>query len=122
MNVVILGASPKPDRFSFLAQKRLIEEGHQTIPISLSGEPILGISGYQSIGDIPDSDKPVHTVTVYMNPQRFEAILDDVLAAKPERIIFNPGTESVEISNQFRQSGIEVVEDCTLIMLDQGTF
>ena len=122
MNVAILGASEKPDRFAFKAQQLLGEHGHTTFPISLSGKEILGRPGYKSLPDIPTEEGPIHTITVYMNPTRFAEIAEDVLASSPSRIIFNPGTESPEIAERFRQAGIHVVEACTLILLNDGEF
>lgn len=122
MNVAILGASDKPERFAYRAQKKLIEYGHETFPVSLTGKDILGRKGFSSIDEIPSGESPIHTVTVYLNPGHFSGIAGEILSAKPSRIIFNPGTESAEIAERFRQAGVEVVEDCTLVMLDTGTF
>ncbi|MDF1815469.1 MAG: CoA-binding protein [Verrucomicrobiales bacterium] len=122
MNVVILGASDKPERFAYKAQKKLIAFGHDTFPVSLSGKDILDRKGFTSILEIPVEESPIHTATVYLNPGHFSGIVDDVLKAKPTRIILNPGTESAEIEERFRQAGVEVVRDCTLVMLDCGTF
>ncbi len=120
MNVVIMGASPRPERFAFLAQKKLMEAGHAVFPVSRTGESILGCEGYVSITQIPRGQ--ADTVTVYLNAQAFSGLVDDVIAAAPARIIFNPGTESLELARRFREAGIEVVNDCTLVMLEAGTF
>ena len=122
MKVAILGASDKPDRFAYKAQQLLTEHGHATFPVSLSGKEILGRPGCQSILDIPAEDRPIHTITVYMNPARFAEIADDVLTFSPSRIIFNPGTESPKIAQSFRDAGVHVVEDCTLVLLNAGEF
>lgn len=122
MNVAILGASEKPDRFAHKAQQLLAEHGHATYPISLSGREILGRPGYKSLHDIPVEERPVHTVTIYMNPARFAGIADEVLSFSPNRIIFNPGAESPEIAEKFREAGVRVVEACTLILLEEGRF
>ncbi|MFT5467128.1 MAG: putative CoA-binding protein [Verrucomicrobiales bacterium] len=119
MNVAILGATDKPDRFAHKAQKLLMEHGHVAFPISLSGKEILGCPGYRSIVDITEE---IDTVTVYMNPDRFAVVQDEILAKAPRRIIFNPGTESPEAAKVFREAGISVVEACTLILLDAGQF
>ena len=122
MNVVIIGASANPDRYSNRAQKKLTEAGYETIPVSLSGADILGRKGYRSVTDIPENMHPVHTVTVYLNPTRFADIADDVIALSPERVILNPGTESEEISERMQNAGIHVVEACTLVLLSLGQF
>ena len=40
----------------------------------------------------------------------------------PERIIFNPGTRNPAFAVMARNRGIEVIEDCTLVMLKTGRF
>ena len=122
MNVAILGASNDPERYAHKAQQMLMDHGHATFPISLSGEAVLDQPGYRSILDIPREAHPIHTVTVYLNPQRFAGIVDDVIEAAPTRIILNPGTESPEIAEKFRAAGIRVVEACTLVLLATGQF
>jgi Trk K+ transport system NAD-binding subunit len=37
-------------------------------------------------------------------------------------IIFNPGAENPNLAKAASAAGIEVVEDCTLVMLQSGTF
>ncbi len=122
MNVAILGASEKPDRFANRAQVMLAEYGHDTYPVSLSGQDILGRPGFKTVLDIPDSDVEIHTITVYMRPQHLAPIVDEILPTRPARVIFNPGTESPEIAAKFREAGIHVVEACTLILLETGEF
>ena len=122
MNVAILGASDKPDRYSHQAQRLLTEHGHTPFPVSPTGKQILGRPGYSTLSEIPAEDRPVHTVTVYINPQRFAEIADQVLAFDPSRIIFNPGAESPEMAERFRAAGVHVVEACTLVLLRTGQF
>lgn len=122
MNVAILGASSKPERFAYRAMQMLLDHNHTPIPISLRGEDILGCPGYQSLLDIPEELQPVPTVCLYLNPQRFAEVIDKVIELAPSRIIFNPGTESAEHADKLSNVGIEVIEDCTLVMLASGTF
>ncbi|MEM7014810.1 MAG: CoA-binding protein [Verrucomicrobiota bacterium] len=122
MNVAIIGASPKPDRFAYKAQQLLTEHGHIVYPVSPSGQDILGRPGFASIDEIPETERPIHTLTIYVNPTRFADIADEVCRFNPSRVIFNPGTESAEIAAKFRDAGIHVVEACTLVLLNEGEF
>ena len=122
MKVAILGASPKPERYSHKAQRLLEDFGHETFPISLAGEDILGRTGYRSIQEIPEEERPIHTVTVYLAPERFAEVIDDVIQFHPGRVILNPGTESPESTELLRDAGIHVVEACTLVILGTGEF
>lgn len=118
-NVAILGASPKEDRYANMAQKLLTENGYNVYPINPAYEKIENRTCYKRLADIKEE---IDTVTVYMNPERLEKLLADIIAKKPRRIIFNPGTESEDLKGTLNNSGIEVVEACTLVMLKTGQF
>ncbi len=119
MTVVILGASPKPERYAFLAQQRLQERGHRAIPVNPACTEILGERCYPSIREISE---PIDTVTMYLGPERSTPLTEEILQAKPRRIIFNPGAENDVLAGAAKTAGIEVVEDYTLVMLAAGTF
>jgi uncharacterized protein len=119
LTVAIIGASHKPQRYAYMAQEMLMDHQYTVFPVSGNGREILGVKGYQSIADI---QQPIDTVTLYLNSERHQAIKQDVLNARPRRIIFNPGTESEVLMNEYQQHGIETLEACTLVMLRTGQF
>jgi uncharacterized protein len=47
---------------------------------------------------------------------------DYILSLKPKRVIFNPGTENSELENLLKQSNIEPIIACTLVMLSVGNY
>jgi hypothetical protein len=47
---------------------------------------------------------------------------DDMIALKPKRVIFNPGTENPALFKLLRESGIEVEVGCTLVMLSTNQY
>jgi uncharacterized protein len=116
---VILGASNKPQRYSYMAQKSLMEKGHPVIPVHPVIEEIMGVKVTKKITDISED---IHTVTLYVGSERVEALIDDIIALKPERIISNPGTENSNLKQKAKESGIEFVEGCTLVMLSIGEY
>ncbi|MVT11892.1 CoA-binding protein [Chitinophaga tropicalis] len=115
---VVLGASPNPNRYSYLAVSRLAAHGH----------PVLAIGKKDAqIADIPiTKDHPVHddvdTVTVYMNPVRQKEYYDYIMQLHPKRIIFNPGAENHELAEMASSKGIEPIEACTLVLLSTGQY
>lgn len=117
--VAVIGASPKPDRYAFRAMQLLAEHGHRAIPINPAFDEILGEKCYRSIADVPDK---IDTVTLYLSEARSDPLTDEIIDAKPRRIIMNPGAENDALAEKARDRGIEVVEDCTLVMLGSGTF
>jgi hypothetical protein len=51
-----------------------------------------------------------------------ESLADEIIAAKPGRVIFNPGTEHPEMAKRFQAAGIKTMEACTLVLLSTGQF
>lgn len=119
LTVAIIGASHKPQRYAYMAQEMLMAHQHTVFPVSGNGREILGVTGFQSIAQIP---QVIDTVTLYLNPERHQLIKQDVMNAKPRRIIFNPGTESDALMREYQQQGIETLEACTLVMLRTQQF
>jgi predicted CoA-binding protein len=117
--VAILGASPKPDRYAYKAFQMLREYGHQPVPVNPAFEEILGEKCYPTIADAP---KPIDTVTMYLGEARSNPLIEEIITAKPRRIIMNPGAENFALAAKAEAAGIEVVEGCTLVMLRTGQF
>jgi len=118
MKVVVIGASLNPRRYVYHAIKLLAEKNHEVIAIGK-------ISG--KIDDIKVSNNPtlianVDTVTLYINPTIQADYYDHILALKPKRVIFNPGTENGKLVELLKLNGIEYQFSCTLIMLKTGAF
>ncbi len=118
-SVAVLGASPKPERYSNRAMRMLRDYGHHPIPINPAFEEVVGEKCYPKISDAP---QPIDTLTMYLGKRRSDPLIDEIIAAKPRRIIMNPGAENDYLAKQAREAGIEVVEACTLVMLQIGNF
>ncbi len=117
--VAILGASPKPDRYAYKAFEMLRRHGHQPVPINPAFADILGEKCYPKISDVPG---PIDTVTLYLGATRSDPLIDEIIQARPRRIIMNPGAENYALAEKAEAAGIEVVEGCTLVMLQTGQF
>ena len=117
--VAVLGASPKPDRYAYRAMQLLRQYGHRAIPVNPAFPEILGDTCYAKLSDVPDR---VDTVTVYLGKQRSDPLIEEIIAAKPKRIIMNPGAENDELARRAEAAGIESVYDCTLVMLQTSGF
>lgn len=117
--VAILGASPKPDRYAYRAFEMLRQYGHRPIPINPAFPEIQGERCFPKISDAPT---PIDTVTMYLGEARSNPLIDEIIEAKPRRIIMNPGAENFALAEKAEAAGIEVVEGCTLVMLQTGQF
>lgn len=119
--VAVIGASDKPDRYSYKAVRMLLDYGHEVYPVSPDGRGVLGRNGWRSVGDLPN---PIDTLTLYVGPRHLDGVIDEVLAMDPlpGRVIFNPGTESEAHEQQLQAVGIDVERACTLVLLSTGQF
>jgi len=117
--VVVLGASPKPNRYAFKAIEALQRNGHEAVPVNPAYDEILGLKCYPRIAEVPS---PIDTLTVYLGKRRSDPLIEPITDVRPRRIILNPGAENDDLANAARERGIEVVEGCTLVMLAIGTF
>jgi predicted CoA-binding protein len=118
-SVAVLGASPKPDRYSFKAVRMLREHGFKPIPIHPAGHAVDGIPGLPSLDDLGEAPD---TLTVYVNAKVSDAERERILRLRPRRVVFNPGANNHPLAEILERHGIQVVHACTLVMLRTGQF
>ena len=115
---------PNPLVGAVLARMR--REGHGCALIT-EGSRLVGIfterDALLKVIDRPETwTGPIDTVTLYLGPARSEPLIEEIIDAKPRRIIMNPGAENAALAEKAEDAGIEVVEGCTLVMLRTGQF
>ena len=115
---LVLGASLKPNRFSYKAVRELRMYGFPTVAIGLREGVINDVQVIKGYPELEDID----TITLYLGPPRQVPLYNYILSLNPRRIIFNPGTENPELMELAESQGIETIEDCTLVMLELGMF
>ncbi len=118
MDVVILGASPKPDRFANRAQRKLLAQGHGVIPVNPAFEEVEGVPTvpFEALSPVPQ------TITVYLGRDRMLPLVAGIAALAPRRVILNPGADDPEVVEALRAKGVPVQLACTLVLLDEGRF
>ena len=115
---VIIGATVNPERYAFKAAQMLLKFGHEIC--------LYGLRAGQ-VNDIPIQTSLTHceqvdTVTLYVSEKNQAEYIPFILALKPKRVIFNPGTESAHFQNICEENGIEAAEACTLVLLSTGQY
>lgn len=117
--VVVLGASPKPIRYSYQAVKLLERAGYRVIPVHPKVERIDQIPVVANLSLIRE---PVDTLTLYLGEDRSRGLIDAILRLAPERVIFNPGSESAELERALHAHHIPFEQACTLVLLRTHQF
>lgn len=117
--VLVLGASETTSRYSYLAANMLLDYGHRVV---LVGKRPGSIRDEQILTDLPEVHERIDTVTLYLNPDHQRSWYEKIIALRPSRVIFNPGTENPEFELQLADLGIAPQQACTLVLLRTGQF
>jgi hypothetical protein len=118
-HVVVLGASPKPSRYANQAIRLLKELDYRITPVHPRFETVEELTVIHHLDEV---SRPVDTLTLYLGPRLLEPEVPAIVALRPRRVIFNPGTESPTVQRQLDEAGIDWLEACTLVMLRTGRF
>ena len=115
---LVMGASLKPHRYSNMAIRSLVKNGHEVKAFGLKNGTVVDTVIDTELIDY----KGIHTVTLYMNATRQKDYYSYIIALKPERVIFNPGAENFEFKTILDQNGIYNEMACTLVMLSTNQY
>ena len=115
---LVIGASTNPDRYSFKAIHSLRNYGYSVVAFGLRN----GSVGDTEIATEWNPKWEIVTVTMYVNPKLQVAFYTEIIALKPRRIVFNPGTENNDFENLLLKNNIEAIEACTLVMLTTNQY
>ena len=115
---LIIGASPNPSRYAYKAANMLTRFNHEIVNVGIKKGEVAGVEIEK-----PDQiHNDIDTITLYIGPPLQAQYHDYILATKPKRVIFNPGTENDELEKLLDQHNIEPVEACTLVLLSTGQY
>ena len=117
---LLVGATDNPERYAYLAAEMLQNNGVDFIPIGIKKGRVLG-KEILDLRQFPDL-KGIHTITLYLGPQNQSEWIEYLIGLKPERILFNPGTENPLFFQKATEAGIDAQNLCTLVMLTTGQF
>lgn len=110
---LVIGASENPERYSNIAINRLLQSGHPVVALGHKKGNVQGVE----ISNSPQPFTDIDTVTLYLNPTNQNQYYDYILQLQPKRIIFNPGTENLELAKLAQSKGILTEDACTLVLL-----
>lgn len=115
---LVIGASGNPERYAYKAISMLQGHNHPVEAIGRKEIEVLGVQvhkEHKAFGGI-------HSVTLYVNPKIQQEYYDYILSLKPQRVIFNPGTENPEFYALLKKNNISYEEACTLVLLTTGQY
>ncbi|WP_347924748.1 CoA-binding protein [Pontimicrobium sp. SW4] len=115
---LVFGASLNPNRYSHYAIQRLVTHNHEVVAFGLREGEVKGVMIDTELKPYEDID----TVTLYMNAKRQKEYYNYIMSLKPERIIFNPGTENPEFFKLLEENNINFEMSCTLVLLSTNQY
>ncbi|TVR36806.1 MAG: CoA-binding protein [Cryomorphaceae bacterium] len=118
MKTLVLGASPNPQRYAYMAVKRLLANGYEVVAVGKRPGEIDGVPIQTHFPHV----EGVHTISLYVGARYQPELYDYIRSIRPRRVIFNPGTENPEFQHQLEKEGIHAEHACTLVMLSAGTY
>ncbi|MBN1463274.1 MAG: CoA-binding protein [Paludibacteraceae bacterium] len=110
---LLIGASEKPDRYAYKAINALVKNGHPVKALGIKPGNVAGVEFDTQKMIYPDID----TVTLYVGPSNQKDYYQYIQQLRPKRVVFNPGTENLELEEILSKQGIEVERACTLVLL-----
>jgi uncharacterized protein len=115
---LVLGASNNPLRFAYKAIYMLKDYQHEVVAVGKEKAVVNEVE----IQPHPVAWQDIDTVTLYINPGIQPEYYDYIVSLKPQRVIFNPGTENSMFAEILTQNNIEPIYACTLVMLRTGQY
>lgn len=115
---LVIGASTNPARYSYLAIQSLRKHGHDVVALAKRRGHVADVDIQTEF----PKNEDIHTVSMYVGPKNQTEYQQLLLDLHPERVIFNPGTENIDLIVALETSGIEAIEGCTLVMLNSGHY
>lgn len=115
---LIIGASENPERYSFKAINALVSHDHEVVAIGLREGEVAGVKFNSEKKEFENID----TVSLYIGPKHQPEYYEYIIGLKPDRVIFNPGTENHEFINLLKSKDIYPEIACTLVLLATGQY
>lgn len=118
MKTLVLGASTNPNRYAYKAIELLRKHQHEVVAVGREEGTVADVS----FSKVFPVDATIDTITLYINPSIQSNYYEAIVAAKPRRIIFNPGTENDELVRLAQANNILTEEACTLVLLNTNQY
>lgn len=115
---LILGATADSSRYAYLAANRLVSHGHTIVNVGFKTGEVADVVIERPVAIYNDID----TITLYVSPRNQPSLYNYILNTKPRRIIFNPGTENLELQQLANDRGIMTDFACTLVLLSTDQY
>ncbi|MCF7796271.1 MAG: CoA-binding protein [Lentisphaeria bacterium] len=105
--IVVVGASPNPDRPSHYISKYLMNQGYTVIPVNPGHDKLFGQTCYPRVRDIPESHT-IDIVDIFRRSDQVIPIVEDAIERGAGFIWMQDGVINPEAKKQAEAAGIPV--------------
>jgi uncharacterized protein len=109
--VAVIGASNDRRKFGNQAVRAFVRLGYEVYPVNPHEQEVEGLKAWRSVGGIPGR---LDMVTFYVPPHVGIGLLDEVAAAGPGEVWFNPGSEDDRLVARARALGLAPILACSI--------
>ena len=106
--VVVVGASPNPERPSYRVASYLASHGYHVIPVNPNVPEIIGKTCYPDLSSIPE---PVEVVDIFRHSEDVIPIVDEAIKIGAKAVWMQEGITNEEAAAKARDAGLLVVMD-----------
>jgi predicted CoA-binding protein len=110
--VAIIGASNNRTKFGNKAVRAFLLKGYKVYPVNPHEARIEGLPVFKSIGEVPERPE---MISVYLGPDVLSKVLPEIAAKGCDELWLNPGTESLEVLEQAKRLGLNVIQACSIL-------
>ncbi len=117
-SITVVGASDSPDKAAHYVPEHMREHGWTIVPVNPRGGPILGVTAYKSLAEVP---KPVGLVDVFRPSEQTPDIARQAVAAGATALWLQLHIASDEARRIAEDAGLLYVENRCLIVEQRRT-
>ncbi len=107
-NIVIVGASPKSERPSYIVMEYLLKQGFKVVPVNPAVKEILGQKVYPSLLEIPSDFSP-EVIVIFRRSDQVLPIVEAAIKLKPKVIWMQEGIVNEQAKELAEKENIKVV-------------
>lgn len=110
--IAVVGASGDRRKFGNKCVRAYLRAGYRVFPVNLHEIEIEGLKVYRKIEEVPaDLDR----ISVYLPPDRTEALIPELMQRREAQVWFNPGCAEGRVIDEARAAGLDVRQGCSIV-------